>query len=419
MFMKYSHRLICFAILCLSWGFPTISLASDIVIEVSNPINLQRQQLVELDVQKIRKKLALSNDQSFIIRNSLGQQVDYQLTYDGKLLVDVAVKPCGKTEYTVSPGIPEPMHYWVEGKMYPLRKDDIGWENDRGAYRVYGPALQRTGERSYGIDVWTKNSKELDMSTRYYNDYEGNVTGWANAKNGRKDKDIDLHTSFHLDHGNGLDCYAVGPSMGCGTPALMIGDSLVLPYCYQKYRILDNGPLRFTLELTFSPVHIAKDSAVVEHRIISLDKGSNFNCMTVWYTGLAHPRSLAAGIVIHTADTHSVVIGDNYVQYADPTDQPEKHGFQLYVAALFPNGATTRYLPFKHPHDGIAGHAVGIVKSLKDSQRYTYYFGSAWSSYDVRSQSEWQLRIEESLQMLEYPLDVYEKGTGERLSNLR
>lgn len=417
--MKYSHCIRYLFSLCSLCCAPLISQASSLVVEVSNPINMQRQQLVELDAQIIRQKLGLAANQSFVVRNSTRQQVDYQLTYDGKVLVDFAVKPCGKTEFTISPGVPEPMQCWVEGKMYPLRKDDIGWENDRGAYRVYGPSLQRTGERSFGIDVWTKNSKELNMSKRYYNDYEGNVTGWANAVKGHKNDSIDLHTSFHLDHGEGLDCYAVGPSMGCGAPALMIGDSLVLPYCYQKYRILDNGPLRFTVELTFRPARIGEDSTVVEHRIISLDKGSNFNRMTVWYTGLNHPHNLAAGIVIHTADTHSVVIGNNYVQYADPTDQPEKYGFQLYVAALFPNGAATRYLPFKHPHDGIAGHALGVVNSLKNSQHYTYYFGSAWSCYDVRTQSEWQLRIDEQLQMLGNPLYVYEKGTQEVLSILK
>lgn len=380
--------------------------AADVTIKVTNNESFQRQELVELDVNEVRQRLGITANESFVVKNKARQQVDYQITYDDKLLIDAPVKPHGTTVYTVTPGVPETMHQWVEGKMYPLRKDDIGWENDRGAYRIYGPALQRTGEKSFGIDVWTKNTPDLVMSDRYYKDYEGNVTGWANAKNGRKDDYIDLHTTFHLDHGNGLDCYSVGPTLGCGTPALMDGDQLILPYCYKTYKILDNGPLRFTVELTYNPEKVKGDEHVVEHRIISLDKGSNFNKMTVWYEGLSKPCDMAAGVVIHSADKESVVIGKNFVQYADPTDRPSDYGFQLYVAALFPNGAQTKKLLFDKPTGGNEGHAVGVKKNLQNNERYTYYFGSAWSEYDVRTQAEWQLRINEFLDAQSHPLTV-------------
>lgn len=368
--------------------------AFGLTLTVHNDEPMQRQELVELSLDSVLRLLDLPTGQPFVVRNSIGQQVPFQLTHDRQLLIDVAVKPCGRRTFTIEPGMPEPFRSWVGGKMYPMRKDDIGWENDRGAYRIYGPALQKTGEKSFGIDVWTKNSKELDMSDRYYKDLEGNVTGWAEAQNGKKNRDIDLHTSFHLDHGNGLDCYGVGPTLGCGAPALMVDGQLVMPYCYQTYRILDNGPLRFTVELVYTPAQIGSDTHVVEHRIISLDKGSNFNRMTVWYEGMSRPHDLAAGIVIHSADKESVVIGRNFVQYADPTDKPEHHGSQLYVAALFPDGAETRILPLAKAVDGIEGHAVGIRRKLKNNERYTYFFGSAWSEYDVRTQDEWQLRID-------------------------
>lgn len=383
--------------------------AADVKLTVHNDEPFQRQELVELNADSVRHRLGLHDGETFVVRNRIGQQVVYQLTYDGKVLIDAAVKPCGQTVFTISPGTPETFRSWVEGKKYPLRKDDIGWENDRGAYRIYGPALQKTGEKSYGIDVWTKNSKELDMSERYYKDYEGNVTGYANSRDGRKDMETDLHSSFHLDHGNGLDCYGVGPSLGCGAPALMVDGQLILPYCYKTYRILDNGPLRFTVELTYTPAKIGNDNQVVEHRIISLDKGSNFNKMTVWYEGLSEPCDLAAGVVIHSADKESVVIGKNFVQYADPTDRPDDHGFQLYVAALFPNGAETRTLWADHPADGIEGHAIGIKRKLKNNERYTYFFGSAWSEYDVRTQAEWQLRVDEFLKSQYRPLVVVMK----------
>lgn len=398
MFMK--------SLLLLLALLPLPLLAEDVTITVTNPEKMQRQELIEVDVNTVRQRLGIGNDNPFVVKNASRQQVDYQITHDGKLLIDAPVKPCGTTVYTIQKGMPEPMNQWVKGKMYPIRKDDIGWENDRGAYRLYGPALQKTGERSFGIDVWTKNTRDLDMSDRYYKDYEGNVTGWANEKNGKKDDDINLHTSFHLDHGNGLDCYQVGPTLGCGTPALMDKGNLVLPYCYRTYRILDNGPLRFTVELTYNPVKIGKDTAVVEHRVISLDKGSHFNKMTVWYEGLSKPRDLAAGIVVHQGPAASYSIGQDYVEHADPTDQPDNYGYQLYVACLFPNGAETKFLEMKKPEANALGHAIGIKKGLKAGEHYTYYFGSAWSCYDVRTEEEWELRIHQFLKGLYAPLEV-------------
>ena len=398
------------AILSLILMLPMTSWAGKTVtITVTNDENEQRQELVEIDLKTIVDKLALGEDDAFVVRNAFGQQVDYQVTYDGKLLIDVSVRPCGKAQFTVSKGVPEPMKTWVKGKMYPTRKDDIAWENDRGAYRVYGPALQRTGEKSFGTDVWTKNTPEIVVEDRYTADYDGNILKNIYHKKGQGDKwrDEDLHTSFHLDHGNGLDCYSVGSTLGCGTPALMDGNTLIYPYCYKEYEILDNGPLRFTVALTYHPAKVKKDENVVEHRIMSLDKGSNFNKITVWYEGLTKPCDFASGVVIHSEDKESVVLGSNYVHYADPTDNPAKHNFQVYVAALFPYGdVKTKMLKYDTLNKGIEGHALGILKKLENNQKYTYYAGSAWSKADVRTQREWQVRIDSFLNAIAMPLEV-------------
>lgn len=392
-----------FLIPMTTWAGKTVK------ITITNDENEQRQELVEIDLKTVTDKLALGEDDAFVVRNAFGQQVDYQITHDGKLLIDVAVRPCGKALFTVSKGVPEPMKTWVKGKMYPTRKDDIAWENDRGAYRVYGPALQRTGEKSFGTDVWTKNTPEIVVEDRYTADYDGNILKSIYHKKGQGEKwrEEDLHTSFHLDHGNGLDCYSVGATLGCGTPALMDGNTIIYPYCYKDYEILDNGPLRFTVALTYHPAKVKKDENVVEHRIMSLDKGSNFNKITVWYEGLSKPCDFASGVVIHSDDKESVVLGDNYVHYADPTDNPTKHNFQIYVAALFPNGdVKTKMLKYDTPNKRIEGHALGIVKKLENNQKYTYYAGSAWSKSDVRSQKEWQVRIESFLNAIALPLEI-------------
>lgn len=377
-------------------------------INVSNGENRFRQEVVELDAKTVYAKLGISGGRQFQVYNAVGQQVAYQITHDGKVLIDASVRPCGTAVYTIKKGTPKTFINTCYGRMYPERVDDIAWENDRAAYRCYGPALQRTGEDAYGNDVWVKNTPDLVVEQRYYlEDIMKPVIAELKKTDKAAADSLNMLTSYHFDQGHGLDCYKVGPTLGCGTPTLMDGDKLLFPYCYKDYEILDNGPLRFTVKLVYNPARIKGDANVIEYRILSLDKNSNFNKVTVWYEGLTQPVDIASGVVIHTEDTESVVLGKDYVQYADPTDNPQGQNFQIYVAALFPNGVSeTRKLMYDNPTRGNAGHALGIKKDYVNGEKYTYYFGSAWSKYDCRSQHEWQVRIESFLDGLHNPLTI-------------
>ena len=273
------------------------AMAKDITVVVTNNERSQRQELVEIDVNQVYGKMGIAKGSDIIVRNALGQEVAYQVTYDGKLLIDVAVRPCGEARYTITTGKPQEMKSFVTGRMYPERVDDIAWENDRTAYRLYGPALQRSGEKAYGIDVWVKNTPDLEVEQRYKVEL-GNHQRIQDLKAAGKideARQVEIATTYHFDHGYGLDCYKVGPTLGCGAPALMENGYLVMPYSYKDYKILDNGPLRFTVELTYNPSTVNGNKNVVEHRLLSLDKGSNFNKMTVWYEGLSRSCDLAAG----------------------------------------------------------------------------------------------------------------------------
>lgn len=152
----------------------------------------------------------------------------------------------------------------------------------------------------------------------------------------------------------------MGPTLGCGTPAIIASGRLIIPYCYTGCTILDNGPLRFTVRLDYS--RNADGIDLGEHRIISLDKGSHFNRITVWYDSLGNATaadkaegaaaangsksvekaagaSLAAGIVINGHG--QLGEGKDYIVYADPTDRPDVSGSTIYVAALFPDDKAT------------------------------------------------------------------------------
>ena len=382
-----------------------LAVVASLTLEIANPSAEYREQIVEIPLDGVLQRLGTVAD-SLRVRDAAGLDVPFQTTFDGKLLLEAAVRKGGVARFTLSKGSHGQFPMVCHGQLHPERKDDFAWENDRGAYRVYGPALERSKERSYGIDVWTKNTPELVVDDRYY--IEDVVTipriDSLYRNNWHKRDSLYRIISYHYDHGRGLDPYRVGASLGCGAPALMVGDSIVMPYCFERYEVLDEGPLRFTVRLVQSPRMVC-GVKVVEQRQITLDKGSNFCKMMVSYSppkqGELEGVSLCSGVVLQPEDRESYVLGQNYVSYTDPTDQPNVHQAPLYVAVLFPNGTVTT----KRQDN----HVLGIVSNY-DFKPYTYYFGSAWAKYDVRTEEEWKARIEWYLRSLQQPLKVTIKG---------
>lgn len=389
-------------LLLLSIALCLTIVAQAIHIVVTNTAGEYREQVIELPADTLYQLVG----PQFIIKDAAGLEVPYQTTHNGKILLQAGVRPHGTLTFTAESGTPKDYPWVCYGRLVPERKDDYCWENDRGVYRVYGPELQRTGERSYGIDVWTKNTPELVVDYRYRTEEENIPHANELRKTDRQAGDLLYRqASYHNDHGRGMDLYKVGPTLGCGTPALIVENKLIYPWCFKTCQTLDNGPLRTTVKLDY-PTTLVNGDSITEHRLITLDKGSNFNRMDVWYDGITKPVELASGVVIHSEDKQSVVLGKDYVQYADPTDNIEVNNCQLFVATIYPNGVSrTEKKMFEQPTGGNEGHALGIVENYK-GETYTYYFGSAWSKFDVRTQDEWQNRIDWMLRQLKNPLKV-------------
>lgn len=381
--------------------------SAKVLLTATNQSRHQRQEVVAWSVKDVWQRLGVGQGSSLIVKNPYGQTVTHQITHDGRLLLDVTVRPEGTAEFTVEPGNSSSFKPYVFGKQYAWRVDDITWENDIAAYRVYGPALQRSGEKAYGIDVWLKSTKELDVDHRYSVTWQSNIDkAFFRSIGNQEGVDfVDRATSFHLDHGQGLDCYNVGPSLGCGTPAVMLADSIVMPYCYKDYEILDNGPLEFTLSLTYPTVGIAGQH-VTEQRLISLANGSYFNRMTVWYDGFSKPMPIAGGVVIHTPDANDLTLGPDYIIYDDPTDSYDRHNFHIYTALLYPEGdVKTRFVADRaHHKQGIYGNAVGVKRGVRSGERFNYWFGASWCQSGTPDHDFWVMQVKRFLQNAKQPI---------------
>lgn len=388
--------------------------ATDFTVTVTNNQAFDREELVEVSISDVAKKVKLIDEEQYIVLDTEGNQVPYQITWDDNLLFPATVKAGAEAVYTIAIGEPVEVEPLVYGRHYPERFDDIAWENDRTAYRTYGPALQRRGERAFGYDAWVKRVSELVVEQRYADELNPDTQAEiARLRKSRKYEEANAlyhSVSYHVDHGNGLDCYKVGPTLGCGTAALMQGDAILYPYCWKEYEIMENGPLRFMVKLVYNPFVVGKDS-VVETRIISLEKGSQLNKTVVSYAGLSKTTPVATGLVIHPENPAAYVLeGDKgYIAYADLTDNVNNDNGIIYVGAVMPNKvkeAKAMMLSDKEAKErGATGHVLAI-SNYKPNAEYTYYWGSGWSKYGFESMEAWTNYLDQYAQRVRHPLTI-------------
>ncbi len=270
----------------------------------------------------------------------------------------------------------------VSGRIYPERADDVAWENELVGFRIYGPATQAKKEKAYGYDIFFKHPTDELILEKLYS-VETDPATWRKVDSlraiDRKLADDFINSfSYHIDHGLGMDCYAVGPTLGAGVAALLDADTICYPWCYEKAEILENGPRRFTVRLDFPPRQVGNDHNVVEHRLISLESNSHLNKTKVWYDGLSAPRKIVAGFPLRDAGSPFTDREKGIVAYADPTQGPD-------------NGKAMLGLIFLNPVDTVyqsEGHILA-QSTVNPTDTLNYYWGFAWDRADIRSFQEW------------------------------
>lgn len=390
-----------------------------VTVTVTNDIALDRaNEMVEVSMSEVSALLQLPGDGQIVVSDAEGKEIPYQITFDEKIIFQANVAANESAVYMIKAGTPANVPVVACGRHYPERVDDIAWENDLVAFRAYGPALQATGERAFGYDVWTKyNTTEPVVEARYAMELNPETLAKIDSLkqvDPKAAQELRAATSYHVDHGNGLDCYKVGPTLGGGTAALMVDGQIVYPYCYKAYEILDNGPLRFTLQLEYNPLMVNDNANVVEKRVITLDAGSYMNKAVVSYSGLNESVSVAAGLVLHEADGTAVVTTDDangYITYVDPTDNATAGNGKIFVGVAVPGTVKEAKAVYfsKEEKEKERGGADGHVLAVSDYEPgsdYVYYFGSAWEKAAIKDAASWDKYVSEYAQKVRNPLTV-------------
>ena len=385
-----------------------------VTVTVTNPLAMERSnEMVEVSMETVTDRLGLADTAQIVVLNADGQQVPYQITYDGKVIFPAAIAAGGTATYTIQTGTPEAFDVKACGRCYPERMDDMAWENDLVAFRAYGPALQAKGERGFGYDLFTKyNTTEPILEAMYAKELDKETLAKIAELKKTDPKaaaELSRERSYHIDHGYGMDCYAVGPTLGAGVAALMVNDSIIYPWCYKNQEILDNGPLRFTVKLEFTPLTVKGDSTVVETRLITLDAGSHLNKTAVSYSNLKETLPIVAGIVLHEPDGAVVADAANgYITYVDPTTGPDNG--KIFIGAAVPTVVKdAKTVLFSEKEKKERNNADGHVLAVSDYEpgsEYVYYWGFAWDKADIKTADAWNRYMADFAQKVRNPLTV-------------
>jgi len=352
-------------------------------VTATNPLQILRdRETVSLDWAQILKAFPGLDPADAVVTDAATRQPIVNQFVDCEkgsvLLFQTDLRPGQKKEFTIrkrpkdfAMSIPAITTYC---RFIPERKDDFGWENDKVAFRMYGPALEYETITS-GIDAWCK-SVSYPIIDKFIRDY------------------VEKNIPYHYDHGEGGDFYKVGPTLGCGGMAPFIDGKVCLPRNFIQWKILANGPIRSVFELTYAPWQ-AGALTVGETKRISIDLGSNLCRIECTYNSSASTIPAAAGIILReTSD--QIWMDDQKIAYWLPTDFIEGN---IGCGVVF--GAGTKTVIVR------ADSHLLMTVDAKPQTPVVYYAGSCWDkNKEFDTFAEWQQYLTEFKQRLDSPVLV-------------
>lgn len=350
-------------------------------ITVKNPAAIDRRlETVGVCLTDLRQNgLVADTDHLIITDEKTGRNLLCQ-TGEDTLLFQSDFKPEEEREFLIrqaDQSTSKPLSL-VDGRFEKPR-EDYAWENDRIAFRVYGPAL--ASEVNNGIDVWTKRVRYLIVEKWYR---ESAIAG----------KD-----TYHEDHGEGADLFSVGRSLGAGGAGLWLDGKVRQPGVFSSCRTIQNGPIRVAFELVYDNWN-AGGRVFTEHVRISLDAGTNLNRIQLMFdvSGANDSLPIACGLVKRSG---TVVGKDNSGRWASlwgPTTDDTANGF-LGTGIVFSPLSFTKFTADSDQYL--------VMGSAKVGEPFVYYAGAGWTgSGDFATESAWKSYLADFARRLLSPVEV-------------
>ncbi len=250
-------------------------------------------------------------------------------------------------------------------RFVPERSDDFAWENDKIAFRTYGPALHASGENS-GIDCWLKRVDYPIINKWYKENAEGK--------------------SYHKDHGEGYDPYKVGASRGCGGTALWIDGKMVLANVFKQWKVVKSVKEESVFVLTYYWEH--DGDSYEEVKKISLKLGDRlFKTVSTFRKNgkIANDLAIAVGVVRHKKSNKlSKNLDKGWVSVWENLDDSE-----LGTAVLMDPSRIEKYELYETGKN-LEDHTLLITKTDKNGQ-VEFHAGYGWKrAGEINTAGEWE-----------------------------
>ncbi|WP_299432216.1 DUF4861 family protein [uncultured Maribacter sp.] len=356
---------------------------------VKNSLNLQRSfETVSLSKEFLKKETL---DSIGIKDVATGKIITTQLIDnegDGimdEILFQPEIAPNSEKEYKVIQlkKIPKTEESCYS-RFVPERTDDYAWENNKVAFRIFGPTAQKMkedgtpgGTLSSGVDAWLKKV-DYPIINKWYH------------------KELKTDGSYHEDNGEGLDNFHVGVSRGVGGIAVKKDSAYYFSKNYTKWRTITTGPIRTSFYVEYADWS-ANGSIIKESKIISLDYGSYFSKFSCTIKGT---NEISAGLTLHEKD--GIVNTNNEEGW---TSYWQPHGdSELGTAIIVPKNYISSFEKYDTPTKDLS-NAFANIKVINN--HVTYYSGFGWKKrVELNSQHEWENHIRNFSKKINSPITL-------------
>ncbi len=261
--------------------------------------------------------------------------------------------------------------------FYPQQYDSLCWENDKVAFKFYGPKMRDTHVDG-GVDCWFKRVP-YPMIDRW----------WAMSEQGK---------SYHIDYGQGHDPYHIGHTLGCGGSSVWANGRLYRTNTFAKHHILASGPLRCVFELTYRfPV---EDKLVVETKRVTLDRGSRmFHVQSAYHSdGKPYVTDVAIGLTVVTGDFRAVQDHTHFVACWEKIEDSE-----IGTGAV----VSGKHRFIKVPGDDKEPAQVLLICRTNEEGIVDYHAGYGWKKAgDIVTLKAWEAYLLEYSEQLHKPVTI-------------
>lgn len=269
-------------------------------------------------------------------------------------------------------------------RFVPERTDDYAWENNKVAFRTYGPVAQKMvedhiegGTLTSGIDAWLKRV-DYPIINKWY---EKATLGTG---------------TYHKDTGEGLDNFHVGDSRGLGGIAVKVDNKYYFSKNFTTWKTITTGPIRTSFILTYADWD-AKGNKITESKLISLDYGSYFSRFEINIKGT---KEIAAGLTLHDKKgTIGTNVKEGWISHWEPLDDSE-----LGTGLVAPKGTLTSFDNYTTNDKDLSNLYANLnVKNNK----VIYYVGFGWrKGSPFQTKQEWETYLTSFASKINNPLVV-------------